>query len=341
MHAVLISPDASNNSGGVERFCALLCTILDSAGWTTSVISPKLTVPTVLGRIGLGPSLQAVSVTRQARLQRANLVVSNGFLGGPTGCKRVHVFHGTMVRHVAAGSTGSRRYRLREGVGGAVPESICGRGATVVAVSRSTARELHQFYRQPVDAVIPNGVDTELFSPGDRTQARIRLGLALDERYALFVGRFEFRKGADLIPTACEHAGFKLVVAGSAPPGSAIALGTLTPSELVHAYRAADCVLLPTRYEACSFVVLEALSSGVPLITTSVGWMQDFLRDCPGYQRFVVKPELQSVTTALQDLREDPRSPVLAQARELVTRRNGLERFAGQWLELIDRTVQP
>ncbi len=338
--AALISPDPSSNAGGVERFCALLAEGLRRAGWTTTTIGPRGTVPTSLGRLGLGPALQAFSATRQARHAPVDLVISNGFLGGPAAHRRIHVFHGTMVRHVAAGGTGSRRYRLRQALGGGIAEALCARGATAkVAVSSSTQRELRRFYRQRVDAVIPNGVDTELFSPGDREEARSRLGLD-DERYALFVGRFEHRKGADLVPEACRQAGFTLLVAGpSAPPG-AVALGTLAPAELVHAYRAADCVLFPTRYEACSFVVLEAMACGTPLITTAVGWMEDFLQSCPAYRSLIVDPELDSVTNGLRSVASGAEDTILVQAREFVARNNSLEQFERRWLALIADTVQ-
>src|SRR5262249_25633817 len=158
----------ASNAGGVERFCTLLASALESAGWTTALVGPDGRVPATLARTGFGPSLQAVSATLRARRERADLVISNGFLGGPTGTPRIHVYHGTMVEHVRRGATGSWRYRLREGIGGAVAEALCARGATAVAVSSSTAREVERLYRQRVDAVIPNAVDTELFSPGDR-----------------------------------------------------------------------------------------------------------------------------------------------------------------------------
>jgi glycosyltransferase involved in cell wall biosynthesis len=339
MRAVLISPNPSSTAGGVERFCTLLSAILESAGWTTSVIGPDIEVPVPLGRIGLAPSLQAVAATRRARAEHADLVISNGFLGGPAGRQRIHVFHGTMVRHVIAGGTGSRRYRFREAVGGAIAEALCGRGATVVAVSSSTARELGHLYRQPVDAVIPNGVDTDLFSPGDRDEARSRLQLTPGARYALFVGRFERRKGADLVSAACQRAGFQLLVAGPQAPATAVALGTLRPSELVWAYRAADCVLFPTRYEACSFVVLEALACGVPLITTAVGWTPELLAHCPGYRRFIVLPNLDSVTNGLRHLESGTGEDSVGEAMEFVREHNSLAGFGRRWLELIDRTV--
>jgi glycosyltransferase involved in cell wall biosynthesis len=339
VRAVLISPNPASNAGGVERFCVLLASVLQSAGWTTSLVGPDGAVPPALARIGLSPSLQALSATRGARRASADLVISNGFLGGPTGGRRIHVFHGTMVVHALKDVTSSRRYRLRQAVGGALPEVLCGRGAKVVAVSTSTASEVRRVYRQGVDAVIPNGVDTELFSPGDRATARARLRLDREERYALFVGRFEQLKGADLLPEACRRAGFKLLVAGPSAPPSAISLGTLAPADLGDGYRAANCVVLPSRYEACSFVVLEALASGVPLITTAVGGMEDFLSVCPSYSPFIVRPDLDSVTGALCRVGAFDSAEVLAEARAYVERYNGFEVFARRWLELIAEVV--
>jgi glycosyltransferase involved in cell wall biosynthesis len=340
MRALLISPDPSSNTGGVERFCQLLAAVLESAGWTTELIGPDTRVPAGLARLGLEPSLQAASVTRRARAEHPDLVISNGFLGGPAGPRRIHVFHGTMIGHVSAGGTGSRRYRLRQALGGALPEALCGRGATTVAVSSSTATELGRFYRQPVEAVIPNGVDTNLFSPGDRAAARNRMGLEPDARYALFVGRFEYRKGADLVPEACRRAGFTLLLAGTGAPPSMQSLGSLRPAELAEAYRAADCVVFPTRYEACSFVVLEALAAGVPLITTPVGWMGDFLRACPAYSSFIVRPELESVAGALMRVAASDGTTVLAEARDYIERHNRLEVFGRRWLDLVSEIAR-
>jgi glycosyltransferase involved in cell wall biosynthesis len=277
-----------------------------------------------------------MSATLRARRERADLVISNGFLGGPTGTPRIHVYHGTMVEHVRKGVTGSRRYRLREGFGGGLAEALCARGATAVAVSRSTAGEVERLYRQRVDAVIPNAVDTQLFSPGDRAEARTRLGLDHDARYALFVGRFEHRKGADIVPEACRRAGFELLVAGRDSPPGAVALGTLAPAELRYAYRAADCVVFPTRYEGFGYVTVEGLACGVPVITTPVGWTRDFLREHADYSPFIVRPEVESVTEALRRLEPGDAVPVLAQARALIERENSLEAFGRRWLELVD-----
>ena len=143
MRALLISPDPSSNTGGVERFCHLLGAVLESAGWTTQLIGPTASVPAGLARLGLEPSLQAVSVTRRARAEHVDLVIGNGFLGGPAGRDRIHVFHGTMVKHVAAGE--DRQSPLpaaagprRRGPGGAV--RTWGEGSGGVELHRERAR---------------------------------------------------------------------------------------------------------------------------------------------------------------------------------------------------------
>jgi D-inositol-3-phosphate glycosyltransferase len=49
--------------------------------------------------------------------------------------------------------------------------------------------------------VIPLGVDTERFTPGDPAEARVRLGLPRSARLLLWLGRFSAHDKADLLPT--------------------------------------------------------------------------------------------------------------------------------------------
>ncbi len=65
-------------------------------------------------------------------------------------------------------------------------------------------------------------------------------------------------------------------------------------------------MLFPTRYEACSYVVLEALASGVPLVTTTAGWMGEFLAGCPAYAPLIVTPDVPSVASTLSRLNRLP-----------------------------------
>ncbi len=298
MRVALVSPDPDAREGGVERMCTLLADVLERDGHEAVIVGPRPEDrPGRLGdKLGFGDLVRSRSAGRAAAAVLPDLVISNGMLGARGPWRRIHVFHGTMVGHtLASGPSLAARERVRRIAGSGAAEALAGRGATVVAVSERAAADVRRHYRVRVDEVIANGVDVERFRPRDRAQARARLGLDADERYALFVGRAEFRKGADVLAAGAAGGGMRLVVAGPDPPAGAVALGVLDPEELAWAYAAADCVLFPTRYEGCSYVVLEALASGVPLVTTRVGWMPELLRAVPAYEALCVEPDAAGV----------------------------------------------
>jgi glycosyltransferase involved in cell wall biosynthesis len=362
-HAVLVSPDLSNAAGGVERMCVLLAGVLERGGWRTTIVGPQHEVTRWQFRLALGPVMRSRSAARAVRAHDADLLITNGYMGaGYAGAAhaghgggahaddargargrvpRIHVYHGTSVGAVrAVGASVARRERVRHMIGHAAAEALSARGATaVVCVSSSAAREARRFYRVRDTTVIANGIDTAVFSPRPREYARRQLGLASDGRYALFVGRLDDGKGARLLPTACASAGYQLLVAGRDTGAEAINLGVLAPAELAVAYAAADCVLFPSLYEACSYVVLEALACGVPLITTRVGWMPTLLAAVPEYEALCVEPVLEQLVARLRSLAQLDTERLSAAARAFVLEHNSLDAYAASWRELLDRHV--
>jgi D-inositol-3-phosphate glycosyltransferase len=145
--------------------------------------------------------------------------------------------------------------------------------------------------------IVPPGVDHAFFGPGHRPQARRALGLPLDGRLLLFVGRIQPLKRADVaIETLAElHEGggepYRLVVVGgpSGPHGEkslqslhdvADARGVRghvhfiepQPHELLSSYyRAADVCIVPSRSESFGLVALEAAACGTPVVASAVG----------------------------------------------------------------------
>ena len=137
--------------------------------------------------------------------------------------------------------------------------------------------------------VIWNGVDNDIFcplKPGEPNLLRRELGLPDDSFIVIFTGDLRTnRKNLDLVlhaltelPAAI-HLAVLGKVDGSPYPAMAGALGI---GERVHflGYRrdvakfikGADAFAFPSNYDPCPLVVLEALSSGLPLITSrSVG----------------------------------------------------------------------
>ena len=145
--------------------------------------------------------------------------------------------------------------------------------------------------------IVPPGVDHAFFGPGHRPQARRALGLPLDGRLLLFVGRIQPLKCADAaIETLAElrQGGtepYRLVVVGgpSGPHGEkslqslhdvADARGVREhvhfvapqPHELLSSYyRAADVCIVPSRSESFGLVALEAAACGTPVVASAVG----------------------------------------------------------------------
>ncbi|HEX4126885.1 MAG TPA: glycosyltransferase [Acidimicrobiales bacterium] len=145
--------------------------------------------------------------------------------------------------------------------------------------------------------IVPPGVDHAFFGPGHRPQARRALGLPLDGRLLLFVGRIQPLKCADAaIETLAElrdsgEEPYRLVVVGgpSGPHGEkslqalydvADARGVRDhvhfvapqPHELLSSYyRAADVCLVPSRSESFGLVALEAAACGTPVVASAVG----------------------------------------------------------------------
>jgi glycosyltransferase involved in cell wall biosynthesis len=345
-HAIVLSPVPEGNAGGVERFCWLLAGILREEGWRVSIVGPTHQPGRWTFRFGGSPLVWSLSSGRAATAadRRPDLIVGNGFLGlgAPRGVPRVQVFHGTSVGEVLAARRGLLRRDFVRRLFGYWPlEALTCRAGELVVVSESAAQETTRYYRRAPTTVIPNGVDTDLFRPRDRVQARVTLGLDEQSRYALFVGRPEYRKGADLLLESCRAAGWELLHAGATPIPGARHLGLLAPERLADAYAAADCLLFPTRYEACSYVLLEALACATPAVTTRVGWTRTLLRELPDYETLCVRPVVADIAARLRGFEGADTRALMEDVRAFVGTRNDLARFRSDWLALIDRVVAP
>lgn len=169
-----------------------------------------------------------------------------------------------------------------------VGEKIIRNAAARIAISTT---EIPQFqpYGIAEDEVtlIPNGVNTEDFQVEIRANGRKRLGPG-DAPFILFMGRLNSIKGPDLLLEAFlggkdRLADFHLVFTGpddgmlsqlKAKAKASGALnrihfpGYLSGESKILAYRDAELLVIPSRQEAMSLVVLEAGITGTPVLLT-------------------------------------------------------------------------
>jgi teichuronic acid biosynthesis glycosyltransferase TuaC len=163
-----------------------------------------------------------------------------------------------------------------------------------LAVSRALADRFADAAGMPRESVevARNGVDMNRFRPGDSVAARKALGLPVDARIVLGVGRQVPSKGFRVAAQAVAGLGegVRLVLVGEGPERSAIEaagkgrvifLGPRSPDEVAEACRAADVLTLPSEREGWPNVVTEAIASGLRVVATPVGGIPEILGNPP------------------------------------------------------------
>lgn len=168
----------------------------------------------------------------------------------------------------------------------------------LIALTQSVKNDLARFYDVPGDdvVVVPNGFNPAEFNPErrrrEREVRRAELGLSSEQRVLLFVANELDRKGYPVLLDAMRRLNDKrlaLLVVGRCDMEAALrAAGAAGLGEQVKycgstndvgAFHAAsDLFVLPTQYEAFCLAILEALGSGLPVITTNVPGASDAIK---------------------------------------------------------------
>ena len=292
-------------------------------------------LPTALLR-ELWFSVSSARAVRRARKEGALVMVNGAITLEASDVNAVHFVHGGWIR--------SPYYEMRRGLAGiyqrfygrlnaALERRAFRRTRRVVAVSELVAGEL-QTIGVPAGhiEVIPNGVDIRQFCPG--TVERAALGLPEDGVLALFVGDIttERKNLATVLAALVKVPDLHLVVVGDASksrfPQEAERLGIAGRvsflgfrRDIPDLMRAADIFVFPSRYEACSLVLLEAMASGLTIVTADTAGGAELIDDRSGPNP--VEPD--DVTTLAGHLARLPgdaaeRTALGHSAREAATR---------------------
>jgi len=171
-------------------------------------------------------------------------------------------------------------------------QMLQGRRITFVACSQWLAGEARQSALLKGQRVvsIPNPLDTRLYRPLDKRQARRLLGLPEEGRIILFVSQRATNpnKGMQYLTEACrlmsrQHPGMQdmtsvAILGGHAEeivgqlPFSTYPLGYVNDEQrIVSVYNAADVFVLPSLSENLPNTIMEAMACGVPCVGFRIG----------------------------------------------------------------------
>lgn len=207
--------------------------------------------------------------------------------------------------------------------------AIYRRADHIVCIGRDLEREAIRA-GMPAERVhyVPPGVDLARFhppAPGERERLRAGFGWPREKTVVLFVGRLSREKGAmDLIQAlrVVDRDDALLVLVGPDMPGhpwdvgasgrayvAAHGLGDRVKFEgpttdTAPFYRAADVFVQPSHFEAFGSSAIEAMASGLPVVSSGVGGLGDFV--APGENAVPHEPRspesiARALTTILRD----------------------------------------
>jgi glycosyltransferase involved in cell wall biosynthesis len=157
-------------------------------------------------------------------------------------------------------------------INGLFQKISCARASAVIFKSNPNARRYpdHYYY-------LPNGVNTEMFRPMDKNEAKRQLGLDVHKKYILFVSavgtanpvkRYDkYRDAMALLKSPVADVE-ELVMAG--------VRRDMTPLY----FNACEALLLTSDQEGSPNVVKESLACGVPVVSTDVGNVRLLLKGC-------------------------------------------------------------
>jgi len=222
--------------------------------------------------------------------------------------KHVHTYH-SLGAHAAESQLAFDRRGERTPVQGGVLNEVqerldierqsLAKSDLVIATSpqeRDSLRKLVS-HQGRID-IVPCGADLQTFTPLARETARQQLKFTPEQKLVLYAGRFDPRKGVDILIRAmadevmADHQDCQLLIAGGSRPGQADGkerdrlealvhelglaqrvcfLGRVDQDLLSTYYAAADLCCLPSYEEPFGLAALEAMACGTPVVASAVG----------------------------------------------------------------------
>ena len=298
------------STGGIGRHVASVAPRLAARGLDVTVYAAPVTleahdfgVPTV--------ALDAVALARGVR--RADVVHAHGYKAAALALPYTRVSRVPLVvtwhNAVLGDGRGARAGRILQRVVARGADLVLAASSDLLASAVALGAREARLSPVAAPALRPARVA--------RDARRHELGLGEADVLVLTVTRLAPQKNLDLLldvaARTADRAGLAYVLVGAGPLHDALAARVAAehlPVTLVGAsddvaswLRAADLVLLPSRWEARALVAQEALLAAVPLVATRVGGVPELV----GQAAVLVDPDdPDAVAEAVRTLADDP-----------------------------------
>ncbi|MCL4640020.1 MAG: glycosyltransferase family 4 protein [Pseudosphingobacterium sp.] len=157
--------------------------------------------------------------------------------------------------------------------------------------------------------VFPNGIQGDRFFVKDKLEARKKFGFKDSDFIISFVGQFNHRKGILRVEEAAKGLeGVKVAYAGMGklePTASnCIFKGPVNPKDMTDFLNASDLFVMPTLNEGCSNAIVEAISCGLPVVSSNLPFNADILGED---NAILVDPNnVGEIRKAILEIKNDP-----------------------------------
>jgi UDP-glucose:(heptosyl)LPS alpha-1,3-glucosyltransferase len=232
----------------------------------------------------------------------------------------------------------------------------------IVAISQMIKNDMESFFRvkgTEID-VVYNGVDISRYNRNLRQNLRgplrRQLGISEDEVVFLFISYDLKKKGIELLVDAASqlkktgNAKFKVIVVGGLPyralsrqiralniEDKILFTGPVRSTE--EYYANSDVFVLPTYYDACSLVVIEAMASGLPSITTTFNGAAGIITD--GKDGYIIShpPGSPDLAKKMQLLLDDEKRQQMSREALRTGRSYSEEKNHQKMIEILDEAA--
>ena len=324
MKIAIIRQKVGFGLGGAENYVASFARELLRQGHDITIIADFCTLPGVrflraplLGRGSIAKNLSFFLIVKRILKKEKFDLVYTCARTAPSDFLRISdPLHAFWIKlGYRYGSPKLRALRLRHRtILWLEKKSLQGARKAIITNSKLVKEQLKRIYdfSYPKAKVLYNGVDLKRFNLElrQRRQTLRKEYQLITKKVLLFVGADWWRKGLDLVQKIMPRLpldSILLVVGGRMRRSrkNIWYLGKMREVERI--YAASDLLVLPTRYDPFSNVVLEALATGLPVVTSPLNGAAEIVR--PGETGFVVENSPTSILRAVSGLLASPPCP--------------------------------